>query len=43
MIVRLASQFRQSVAAIRNLRITGQGANGTVRRCRRRSPCAPSS
>ncbi|RVU20523.1 efflux RND transporter permease subunit [Methylobacterium oryzihabitans] len=30
MIVRLASQFRQSVAAIRNLRITGQGANGTV-------------
>jgi cobalt-zinc-cadmium resistance protein CzcA len=25
MIVRLASQFRQSVAAIRNLRITGQG------------------
>ncbi len=30
MIVRLASQFRQSVAAIRNLRITGQGANGPV-------------
>ena len=29
-IVRLASQYRQSVGAIRNLRIAGQGPNGTV-------------
>ncbi|KQU31956.1 cytochrome C peroxidase [Methylobacterium sp. Leaf94] len=29
-VIRLAEQFRQSVASIRNLRISGQGPNGTL-------------